>query len=133
MKNLIVTGSGGLIGSEVVEHFCKKGWKVFGIENNMRADFFGPKGDTNWNQSRLTEKYANFKHLKTDIRDRKRIGYIIKKVRPFAIIHTAAQPSHDLAASRPFDDFDVNAVGTLNLLEGLRQYSKDTIFSRLEI
>lgn len=128
MKNLIVTGSGGLIGSEVVEHFCQKGWNVFGVENNMRADFFGQKGDTTWNQERLKRKYPDFKHLNIDIRDRKNIMATIKRVRPDAIIHTAAQPSHDLAASRPFDDFDVNAVGTLNLLEGLRQYSKDTIF-----
>lgn len=128
MKKLIVTGSGGLIGSEVVEHFCNTGWMVYGIENNMRADFFGPKGDTNWNQKRLTKKYSRFKHLKIDIRNRKKIVDIINVIRPDAIIHTAAQPSHDLAASRPFDDFDVNAVGTLNLLEGLRRYSKDTIF-----
>lgn len=128
MKKIIVTGSSGLIGSEVVEHYCQNNWKVYGIDNNMRADFFGPNGDTRWNQKRLAATYNNFEHIELDIRDRNKVLQTIKNLQPYAIVHTAAQPSHDLAASRPFDDFDVNAVGTLNLLEATRQYSTETIF-----
>lgn len=120
MKKLIVTGSSGLIGSEVVTFFSMNGWKVFGIDNNMRADFFGPQGDTRWNQKRLESQFGNFSHSDIDIRDRKLVIEFINSVKPDAIVHAAAQPSHDLAASRPFDDFDVNAVGTLNLLEATR-------------
>jgi CDP-paratose 2-epimerase len=121
MKKMLITGSNGLIGSEVVSYFSLAGWKTFGIDNNMRGDFFGPKGDTRWNQQRLIEKFPNFTHIELDIRDRQNVMAILKELRPDAIIHTAAQPSHDLAASRPFDDFDVNAVGTLNVLEAVRQ------------
>lgn len=128
MKKLIVTGSSGLIGSEVVSFFSKQGWKVIGVDNNMRADFFGPQGDTRWNQSRLEEKFENFTHTELDIRDRKKVIEFIAQVRPNAIVHTAAQPSHDLAASRPFDDFDVNAVGTLNLLESNRLVNPEVPF-----
>lgn len=120
MKKLIVTGSSGLIGSEVVTYFSNNGWKVYGVDNNMRADFFGPQGDTRWNQKRLEQDLKNFTHTELDIRDRKGVLEFLKQVRPDAIVHTAAQPSHDLAASRPFDDFDVNANGTLNLLEANR-------------
>ncbi|MBI5491318.1 MAG: NAD-dependent epimerase/dehydratase family protein [Deltaproteobacteria bacterium] len=125
---MLVTGSGGLIGSEVVGYFCSAGWDVWGVDNNMRADFFGPKGDTRWNQKRLIEKHRNFRHVELDIRDRGKVLSTVKDLRPDAIVHTAAQPSHDLAASRPFDDFDVNAVGTLNLLEAARQSCKEAPF-----
>jgi CDP-paratose 2-epimerase len=128
MNKLLVTGSSGLIGSEVVTYFHSLGWKVYGIDNNMRADFFGPQGDTRWNQQRLAETLPNFQHAEIDIRDRMAVSDFIKKIKPDAIVHTAAQPSHDLAASRPFDDFDVNAVGTLNLLEATRQHIIDTPF-----
>jgi CDP-paratose 2-epimerase len=128
MKNLLVTGSSGLIGSEVVEYFCTEGWQVYGIDNNQRGDFFGASGDTRWNQKRLLEKYQNFQHIELDIRDRPGILECIERLRPNLLVHTAAQPSHDLAASRPFDDFDVNAVGTLNLLEATRQYAPETVF-----
>ena len=128
MKKLLVTGSSGLIGSEVVAFFSELGWKVYGIDNNMRADFFGPQGDTRWNQYRLQEKYKSFVHSELDIRNRTETGNLVKEIAPDAIIHTAAQPSHDLAASRPFDDFDVNAVGTLNLLEATRKYAAETPF-----
>lgn len=130
-KKLIVTGSAGLIGSEVVSHFAGIGWDVAGIDNNMRADFFGESGDTAWNTQRLVSKYSNYKHFNLDIRSRKDIADFISTIKPDAIVHTAAQPSHDLAASRPFDDFDVNAVGTLNVLEAVRQYSTDVPFVHL--
>jgi len=130
MKTLVVTGSSGLIGSEVVSFFSNLGWKIYGIDNNMRADFFGPQGDTRWNQSRL-EQYPNFKHVELDIRDRKAVLDFIKSVKYDALVHTAAQPSHDLAASRPFDDFDVNAVGTLNLLEAHRLNNPEAPFAHM--
>jgi len=125
---MIVTGSGGLIGSEIVSYFAEKGWEIFGIENNMRADFFGPNGDTRWNQKRLEGAFANFSHAEIDIRKRKDILEFVASTKPDVVVHTAAQPSHDLAASRPFDDFDVNAVGTLNLLEAMRQYDTEKTF-----
>lgn len=130
-KKIIVTGSSGLIGSEVVSHYCKLGWQVYGIDNNMRADFFGTNGDTRWNQKRLSDSFKNFEHVELDIRDRKGVVDFWAKVKPYAIVHTAAQPSHDLAASRPYDDFDVNAVGTLNLLEATRQKAPEAIFVHL--
>lgn len=128
MTKLIVTGSSGLIGSEVVSYFCQQGWEVHGIDNNMRADFFGISGDTRWNQDRLVANHRNFQHHELDIRDRQNVVKCLEYLKPDLIVHTAAQPSHDLAASRPFDDFDVNAVGTLNLLEAARQYVPETVF-----
>ena len=119
--SLLVTGSSGLIGSEVVAAFAAQGWVVHGVDNNLRADFFGPAGDTRWNLARLREAFPTFHHHEVDIRDRAAVLDLLKAVRPAAVVHTAAQPSHDLAARRPFDDFDVNAVGTLNLLEAARQ------------
>ncbi len=128
MKKMIVTGSSGLIGSEVVAFFAQRDWMVYGIDNDMRADFFGPTGDTRWNQKRLSELYKNFKHNEIDIRNREAILEFVMTTKPDAIVHTAAQPSHDLAASRPFDDFDVNAVGTLNLLEANRRTNPEMPF-----
>ena len=119
-KTILVTGSSGLIGSEVVSHFAREGWTVHGADNNMRADFFGPQGDTRWNLQRLREAFPNFQHHELDIRNRAGVVDLLKQLRPTAVVHTAAQPSHDLAASRPFDDFDVNAVGTFNMLEAAR-------------
>jgi CDP-paratose 2-epimerase len=128
MKKLLVTGSSGLIGSEVVNYFCQQGWEVHGIDNNMRADFFGSAGDTRWNQQRLLANHKHFHHHELDIRDRPGVLDCLQSLRPDMVVHTAAQPSHDLAASRPFDDFDVNAVGTLNLLEAARQLAPETVF-----
>ena len=121
MKTLLVTGSSGLIGSEVCVHFASLGWRIHGIDNNQRAAFFGPQGDTRWNQRRLIESLPAFVHHELDIRDRPGILRLLAELRPDAIVHTAAQPSHDRAAAIPFDDFDTNAVGTLNLLEAVRQ------------
>ncbi|MEP7292833.1 MAG: NAD-dependent epimerase/dehydratase family protein [Chloroflexota bacterium] len=131
MKKLIVTGSNGLIGSEVVAYFDARGWQVFGIDNNMRADFFGEKGDTRWNQQRLLANSQHFTHFELDIRDRAGVMALIEQIKPDMIVHTAAQPSHDLAASRPFDDFDVNAGGTLNLLEATRRSVPEAVFAHM--
>ena len=120
VKRCLVTGSSGLIGSEVVTFFSNQGWEVHGVDNNMRRDFFGPQGDTIWNRKRLEKEFPGFRHRELDIRDRTGIAEAVREIAPDAVIHTAAQPSHDLAASRPFDDFDVNAVGILNLLEAVR-------------
>ena len=127
MNKLLVTGSSGLIGSEVVDYFCKLGWEVHGVDNNMRADFFGA-----WRRHSLEPETAgvashqNFHHHELDIRDRAGVDRTASRhCGPTLLVHTAAQPSHDLAASRPFDDFDVNAVGTLNLLEAARRHAPE--------
>ncbi|OWY66432.1 NAD-dependent epimerase [cyanobacterium TDX16] len=131
MKKLLVTGSSGLIGSEVCLHFASQGWAIHGVDNNQRAVFFGPQGDTRWNQKRLESLIKGFVHHEIDIRDRQRVLDLIESLRPEAIVHTAAQPSHDRAAAIPFDDFDTNAVGTLNLLEATRQFVPEAPFVHL--
>ncbi len=128
MKKLLVTGSSGLIGSEVCLHFADLGWEIHGIDNNQRAVFFGANGDTRWNESRLRSKISNFHHHELDIRDRNGVIDLIQTIKPDAIVHTAAQPSHDRAAAIPFDDFDTNAVGTFNLLEVTRRYNTEIPF-----
>lgn len=125
---LLVTGSSGLIGSEVSSFFCTRGWNVHGIDNNQRAIFFGPSGDTRWNQQRMQASLPGFVHHEADIRDRQAILDLISEIKPDAVVHTAAQPSHDRAAAIPFDDFDTNAVGTLNLLEAVRRTSTSIPF-----
>jgi len=130
-KKLLVTGSSGLIGSEVVTFFCGHGWQVSGLDNNMRREFFGPRADTSWNKKRLEEWFAGFHHYEADIRDRAKVLDLVREIKPDAIVHTAAQPSHELAAARPFDDFDVNAVGTFNLLETARQVCPEVPFIHL--
>jgi len=128
-KILLVTGSSGLIGSEVSSYFTKElGYTVHGIDNNQRAIFFGAQGDTRWNQKRLQTELPGFVHHELDIRDRLGLLALLRDVRPSAIVHTAAQPSHDRAATIPFDDFDTNAVGTLNLLEAARQACPEAPF-----
>jgi CDP-paratose 2-epimerase len=129
---LLVTGSSGLIGSAVCEYFAQElGGAVHGVDNNQRAVFFGPTGDTRWNQQRLTRELRGFTHHELDIRDRAGVLALVKSLRPDAIVHTAAQPSHDRAAAIPFDDFDTNAVGTLNLLEAARQACPESPFVHL--
>lgn len=128
---LLVTGSSGLIGSEVCVHFSSLGWEIHGVDNNQRAVFFGPQGDTRWNQERLQRDLPGFVHHELDIRDRDGVLKLLKEVRPDAIVHTAAQPSHDRAAAIPFDDFDTNAVGTLNLLEANRQTNPAVPFAHM--
>src|SRR6476661_3658845 len=127
-EKLIVTGSNGLIGSEVCVYFGQQGFEVHGIDNNQRAVFFGPQGDTRWNQQRLQETIRNFHHHEADIRARQEIDALIKETCPALVVHAAAQPSHDRAADIPFDDFETNAVGTLNLLEAARQACPEAPF-----
>ncbi len=121
MATMLVTGSSGLIGSEVVRYFSALGWVVHGADNNMRADLFGPEGDTTWNLRELLASCPKFVHHHIDIRNRATCADLITTLKPEVLVHTAAQPSHDLAALRPFDDFDINAGGTLNLLESYRR------------
>jgi CDP-paratose 2-epimerase len=128
MKTLLVTGSSGLIGSEVCIHFANLGWKIHGIDNDQRAFFFGPAGDTRWNQKRLEKTIRDFTHHELDIRNRDGVLGIFREIKPDAVVHTAAQPSHDKAADIPFEDFDINAVGTFNLLEATRRYSTQIPF-----
>jgi CDP-paratose 2-epimerase len=125
---VLVTGSAGLIGSEAVEFFDRLGFDVHGVDNNMRADFFGPGGDTSWNRQRLEASCRRYTHHDLDIRDRDGVEALVRAGAYELVIHAAAQPSHDLAASRPFDDFDVNAGGTLNLLEAARRHSPEAVF-----
>lgn len=131
MKKILVTGSSGLIGSEVCKHFHSLGWQIFGMDSNQRAIFFGEKGDTRWNQKRLENTLANFEHIELDIRNRQGVLDAIQEIAPDAIVHTAAQPSHDRAADIPFDDFDTNAVGTFNMLEATRKYAVTVPFVHL--
>lgn len=125
---VLVTGSSGLIGSEAVSYFDRQGHEVHGIDNNMRMEFFGPEGDTRWNRSRLEAACKNFKHHEIDIRDRKGILEFFKQVPVELVVHCAAQPSHDFAKEKPFDDFDVNTVGTMNLLEATRLHAREAVF-----
>jgi CDP-paratose 2-epimerase len=128
MRRLLITGSSGLIGSEAVEFFDQRGWEVHGVDNNMRRDFFGPDGDTAPNLARLRERTRRFTHYPLDIRSRAAVSELVARIRPDLIVHAAAQPSHDLAKDRPFDDFDVNAGGTLNLLEAVRRVCPESPF-----
>ena len=126
---VLVTGSNGLIGSEAVLYFDELGADVVGVDNNMRSVFFGPDGDTRWNQRRVETTAKRFKHVELDIRDREAVLRLLREDRFDLIVHCAAQPSHDLAARMPFEDFDVNAGGTLNLLEALRRHQPETVFT----
>ena len=125
---ILVTGSCGLIGSEVCLFFGRLGFKVVGIDSNHRAEFFGPEGDTRWVRGMLRDRLPGYRHSEIDIRDRGSVLAFVKEVRPQLIVHTAAQPSHDKAASIPFLDFEVNALGTLHLLESARQYCPESPF-----
>ncbi len=131
MSVALVTGSAGLIGSEAVRHFAGLGLDVVGVDNDMRRYFFGPDGSTAWSLLRLTSELADgYTHFDVDIRDREGLSQIFKKYGPdiAVVIHTASQPSHDWAAKEPYTDFDVNAVGTLNVLENARQFAPGAPF-----
>lgn len=127
-KKVFITGSSGLVGSEAVLFFDRKGWSVCGVDNNMRRDFFGADGDTSGTLERLKQATRHFEHHDLDVRDSPSIRRLVREVRPDLLIHCASQPSHDLASQRPFDDFDVNARGTLNLLEAARECCPESPF-----
>ncbi len=126
----IITGSGGLVGSESVRYFTKLGFDVIGLENDMRASFFGSEASTKKETERLTDELEDFTWLDVDIRERETVeGIFAKHGRQIElIVHTAAQPSHDWAASDPHTDFSVNALGTLNLLQAARKSCPDAPF-----
>jgi CDP-paratose 2-epimerase len=126
--SILVTGSSGLIGSEAVEYFDRQGHRIVGVDNNQRREFFGLAGDTTWNLERLKRSTRNFRHYALDIRDRAGIMSLFEQNRFDLVIHCAAQPSHDKAKEIPLVDFEVNALGTLNLLEATRQHSPDAVF-----
>lgn len=127
-KTVLVTGSAGLIGSAAVAFFCKKGFSVVGIDNDMRSYFFGKEASTAWNRRRLSAAFKNYTHISSDIRDQRAIEQLFKKNAFDLIIHTAAQPSHDWAAREPLTDFTINALGTMILLEAFRTYAKEAVF-----
>lgn len=126
----LVTGSGGLIGSEAVSFLIEKGMDVIGIDNDMRAYFFGPEASTHWRLSELANEHSKFRNEAIDIRDFEKLSALFKNIgRDLSlVVHTAAQPSHDWAAREPFVDFGVNAMGTLNMLEATRQHAPDAAF-----
>src|SRR5277367_1881504 len=124
----LVTGSGGLIGSECVRLLGEHGWDIVGIDNNMRQFFFGAAGSTNETTAYLKQTVATFRHQAIDIRNRQAVRSLFEAERPDFIIHTAAQPSHDKAASIPYEDFDVNAGGTMNLLVAARDFCRESPF-----
>ncbi len=130
MQTIIVTGSAGLIGSEASKFFHQKGFRIVGIDNDMRAYFFGDNASTQWSQKQLKSQLSNYNHNVADIRDYIAIEKIFGEYNTSiaGVIHTAAQPSHDWAAKEPFTDFGVNATGTLNLLEATRKYSPNAVF-----
>ena len=131
MSITLITGSAGLIGSEAALHFASIGHQVVGMDNDMRRAFFGPDGSTTWNRLRLEESLgARYSHLHIDIRNRDAVADVFRRYGRSIelVIHTAAQPSHDWAAKEPFTDFDVNAAGTLNLLENTRRYAPEATF-----
>jgi CDP-paratose 2-epimerase len=127
-KNILVTGSSGLIGSEAAEHFDRQGHKVHGLDNNMRRVFFGEPGDTSWNLERLRRVTKSFTHHEADIRDRIALETLFRTHRFDMIVHCAAQPSHDKARDIPILDFEVNALGTVNLLEATRLHCPEAVF-----
>lgn len=130
MSVIIITGSAGLIGSEASRFFHQQGFDVIGIDNDMRAYFFGQEASTQWNTAKQKKELKNFTHVSLDIRDQEGINDLFanygKKIK--GIIHTAAQPSHDWAAKEPFVDFTINANGTLNLLEATRLHAPEAVF-----
>jgi CDP-paratose 2-epimerase len=133
MKTAVVTGSGGLIGSETVRHFAALGYDVLGIENDMRATLFGESASTERITQALEGELDSFKRVQLDIRDRDGVERLFAEhgSRIELVVHTAAQPSHDWAASDPHTDFSINAYGTLTMLEATRLHSPDATFVHL--
>jgi CDP-paratose 2-epimerase len=127
-RKALITGSGGLVGSACVEFLAAQGWQLAGIDNNLRQEFFGPEASTRPVIEHLARRWPSYRHHDADLRDRPHMRNLLRDVRPHLIIHAAAQPSHDKAAAIPYDDFDVNAVGTLNLLVAARDFCRDSPF-----
>lgn len=127
-RKALVTGSCGLIGSEVTRSFARRGFAITGVDSNHRAVFFGPEGDTSWVLGQLQSEIPSYRHAAIDIRDREAVLDLMENLKPDLIIHTAAQPSHDRAAAIPFLDFEVNALGTLHLLESARRFCPESPF-----
>jgi len=125
---VLVTGSCGLVGSEVSVFFARQGFQVVGVDSNHRAVFFGPEGDTGWVLERLRREVSGYRHEAVDIRNRGAVLALVEELRPHLIIHAAAQPSHDRAAAIPFLDFEVNALGTLHMLEAVRRFCPESPF-----
>ena len=128
MKTILVTGSGGLIGSEAVRFFAEKGFRVIGIDNDMRSYFFGADGSVRKNIEHLTSTIAQYRHYEVDIRSYPDVEQFFSTHKFDGVIHTAAQPSHDWAVREPLTDFTVNALGTHHLLEATRCYAPDAVF-----
>ena len=130
MKIALITGSCGLVGSESSLFFSKKGFQILGVDNNSRKSFFGPDGDITWLKNKLKKQIKEYNHFSVDIRNFKNLEKIFRKYKKKinVIIHAAAQPSHDWAKNKPFIDFDINAKGTLNLLELTNKYCPGTPF-----
>jgi CDP-paratose 2-epimerase len=127
-KNILITGSAGLIGSECVRFFSARGFDVIGIDNNMRKSFFGEDASIEWNKKKLEEEITEYRHYDIDIRNKEDIEKLFRDNKFDLIIHAAAQPSHDWAAGDPYTDFSVNATGTHILLESFRQYCPEAVF-----
>jgi len=127
-KRILVTGSAGLVGSQSVRFFAEKGFDVVGIDNDIRAYFFGPQASTGWNQKTLVKTYGNYTAYNFDIRNKNKLEDLFKTYRFDLIIHTAAQPSHDWAAREPITDFSINAGATLLLLEQYRLRCPEAVF-----
>ena len=130
MSVVIVTGSGGLIGAETARRFAREGHTIVGVDNDMRAYFFGPDASTRWMRGRLEAEDPNYRHHDIDIRDYHALDRLFEEYKSDValIVHTAAQPSHDWAAREPLTDFGVNALGTLNLLELTRTHCPEVPF-----
>ncbi|MCA1961477.1 MAG: NAD-dependent epimerase/dehydratase family protein [Desulfomonile sp.] len=126
-KKILITGSSGLIGSEIALLFDGAGYRVFGVDNNSRERFFGPDGDTRWNLARLKAKTSAFTHIDMDIRDATGMERLVRDVRPDCVVHCAAQPAHEYARRFPAVDFQVNVTGTMSLLEVCRMHTPDAV------
>lgn len=128
MKTILVTGSGGLIGSEAVRFFADKEFKTVGIDNDSRKYFFGPTASISWNLKKLKKEIKNYTHFNIDIRNKRKVDEILRNSKPDLIIHAAAQPSHDWAVKEPLTDFTINALGTHILLESYRKFCPNAVF-----
>jgi len=130
MKTVLMTGSGGLVGSETARYFGGRGFRVIGVDNNLREYFFGPEASTKWAVEELRRELGEaFTAVPADIRDFAAVRKVFEEAGGIdLVVHAAAQPSHDWAAREPFTDFGVNAQGTLNLLEAARQFAPKAVF-----